>query len=130
MNLIRIILATFVIMLVGCVSTGHQRVDLAVFRLSRDISWTSKPLGFEETIYFGSGIYTSTQRDAEGYYLFSESGTIKVQPKGKDPVYVRGGVYLPDDASKGINVFTVIGSSLVRKREWGPTEFVYHFERK
>jgi hypothetical protein len=129
MKYIFLICGLLVLLLSGCVSVGNQKVEKTTFILSRDISWTAKPLGFEETIFFAAGEYTLIRRDTDGSYLLSATGKFIVQAKGRAPVSIAGGVYLPDNPAKGINIFVITAGAFLRKREWGPSELVSHFIR-
>lgn len=133
MKYVSVICGLFVLLLSGCVYVGTQKAERATFILGRDISWTAKPLGFEETIFFSAGEYTLIRRDADGSYLLPATGHFIVQAKGRDSVSIAGGVYLPDNPAKGINIFVITAGAFLRKREWGPSELVSYFiksERK
>lgn len=133
-----------------CGCFGGARYDLPKaekFVLEKDISWKSKPLiAPTETITAAAGSYLATRRDSKGYYLVPPKGALKASSQYIAPFELKGGIYLPDDASKGINVFFysfgtsvaingVIMTSppsdmMIRGNSWGPSELVAAFKRK
>ena len=138
---------SWLVLLTGCVSTGNKPIAQASFKLDKEISWTaSPPLGSPTTFYFSPGIYISNRRDSEGYYLIPPEGGFTLKRSDGKIFKGGGGVYLPDDPKKGINIFSyfnpygqtavsgmiinVNGSEeMLRMRVWGPPELVYAFKK-
>lgn len=134
--------------LCGCFSSAsHDLPKAEKFVLEREISWSSKPLIAPTSTYTAAaGTYLATRRDSQGYFLVPPKGAFKASSKYLNPLEVKGGIYLPDDASRGINLFTYgYGSSVVingvimtsppsdlmiRANAWGPSELVSEFKRK
>lgn len=89
------------VLLAGCSSFPTS----AHFRLSDPISWTATPLKEHETYYFPAGDYTARKHDDGGYFLIPPTGKFRVNFESGKSCDVAGGIYLPNDQKKGINVF-------------------------
>jgi hypothetical protein len=136
------------IILCGCFSSASQDLPRTEkFILEREISWSSKPLiAPKETFTAAAGTYLATRRDSQGYFLIPPKGALKSSSKYLAPVELKGGIYLPDNASRGINVFVYdYGASvaingaimsrppsdlMIRLNAWGPSDHVSAFKRK
>lgn len=134
--------------LCGCFSSAsHDLSKTEKFVLEREISWNSKPLiAPTETYTAAAGTYIATRRDSQGYFLVPPKGALKASSQYLKPIEVKGGIYLPDDASRGINVFIysyeysavvngIIMRSppsdlMIRANAWGPSGLVSAFKRK
>ena len=130
-------------LLSGCVSTADRSIPSVSFILEREISWTAHALMGDETYYFQPGIYISTNRDSEGYYLIPPGGTFISKFKNGKTADIKGGIYLPDDSQKGINIFLYdpgyttaangivlsrpASGKMIRLKSWGPSELVSDF---
>jgi hypothetical protein len=144
----RYVLLLLSTILCGCFSSAsHDLSRTEKFVLDREISWNSKPLIAPlETYTAAAGTYIATRRDSQGYFLIPPKGALKSSSKYLKPKELNGGIYLPDDASRGINVFIYdYGGSLavnglimtrppsdlmIRTNAWGPSDLVSAFKRK
>jgi hypothetical protein len=129
----------------GCVSTGDTAIRPVAFVLEKEITWSARALMGEETYFFPPGVYMATYRDSEGRYLIPPQEKFVARFKSGKTSDIRGGIYLPDDPQKGINVFTydqgyttaVNGmvlskppsGKMVRLRSWGPPDLVSQFKQ-
>ncbi len=103
-----ILVFAFLITLVGCVSKPTKQGDRTIYRLDDPLSWTaSTPLG-PRTIWIDSGFYVAIFEDEEGVYLAPPNGKIRTGKDGREEWY--GGVYLPFDAGRGLNIYQGGGS--------------------
>jgi hypothetical protein len=131
----------------GCLATPDRALPEPVrFTLNEEVSWIWKPpLAAAQKVIFAPGVYHASRRDSEGFYLVPPKGAYKVQLKGREPLDGSGGLYLPDDISKGPTIFmydpgatTAVNGIVMMKpgsdkmfrlNAWGPSEVAAKFKR-
>ena len=147
MKKIRLVLFILTLSLAGCVSTPERTISPpGKYILKHEITWSAQLAIGKESYRFPAGVYLATMSDDEGLYLMAPNGVFDISQWGMAPNTVEGGVFLPFDQSKGINMFirdqgaaTVAGGTGIfvpgngrykRFGRWGPAELIQEFKKE